>query len=70
MDLNTIIFGVLAILSLASFFYLGKMRVSKSQRERDDRIDWTARKFSFRSCITIALGLFIAIYAVDLIFFN
>lgn len=70
MDLNTIIFGVLAILSLASFFYLGKMRASKSQRERDDRIDWTARKFSFRSCITIALGLFIAIYALDLIFFD
>ena len=64
------IFGVLAILSLATFFYLGKMRASKSQRERNDRIDWTARKFSFRSCITIALGLFIAIYAVDLIFFN
>ena len=64
------IFGVLAILSLATFFYLGKMRASKSQRERDDRIDWTARKFSFRSCITIALGLFIAIYAVALIFFN
>ena len=70
MDLNTIIFGVLAILSFATFFYLGKMRASKSQRERDDRIDWTARKFSIRSCITIALGLFIAIYAVDLIFFN
>ena len=70
MDLNTMIFGVLAILSLATFFYLGKMRASKSQRERNDRIDWTARKFSFRSCITIALGLFIAIYAVDLIFFN
>ena len=70
MDLNTIIFGVLAILSLATFFYLGKMRASKAQRERDYRIDWTARKFSFRSCITIALGLFIAIYALDLIFFD
>jgi len=51
MDLNTIIFGGLAILSFATFFYLGKMRASKAQRERDDRIDWSIRKFSFRSCI-------------------
>ena len=46
MDLNTIIFGGLAILSFATFFYLGKMRASKAQRERDDRIDWSTRKFS------------------------
>ena len=65
MDLNTIIFGGLAILSMAAFFYLGKMRASKAQRERDDRIDWTARKFSFRSCITIALGIFIAINLIE-----
>jgi len=55
MDFNTIIFGGLTILSLATFFYLGKMRASKAQRERDDRVDWSTRKFSFRSCITIAL---------------
>ena len=69
MDFNTIIFGGLTILSLATFFYLGKMRASRAQRERDDRIDWSTRKFSFRSCITIALGIFIVIYCLNVLFF-
>jgi len=70
MDFNAIIFGGLAILSLATFFYLGKMRASKAQRERDDRIDWSTRKFSFRSCITLALGIFIVIFCLNYLFFN
>tara|TARA_B100000575_G_scaffold162990_1_gene130249 strand:+ start:297 stop:509 length:213 start_codon:yes stop_codon:yes gene_type:complete len=64
-DLNTLIFGGIAVLSLAVFFYLGKMRASQEQRERDDRIDWSTRKFSFRSCITIALGIFLIIYFLN-----
>ena len=65
MDFNTIIFGGLALLSFAVFFYLGKMKASKSQTDRDDRIDWSGRKFSFRSCITVALAIFLIIYFLD-----
>tara|TARA_B100001057_G_scaffold177200_1_gene178040 strand:- start:4778 stop:4990 length:213 start_codon:yes stop_codon:yes gene_type:complete len=65
MDLNTIFFGVLAILSFAVFFYLGKMKASKSQTEREDRIEWSGRKFSFRSCITIALAFFLILYFLN-----
>tara|TARA_B100000475_G_C14870252_1_gene261572 strand:- start:298 stop:510 length:213 start_codon:yes stop_codon:yes gene_type:complete len=65
MDFNTIIFGGLALLSFAVFFYLGKMKASKSQTEREDRIDWSGRKFSFRSCITVALAFFLIIYFLD-----
>ena len=65
MDLNTIFFGGLAILSFGIFFYLGKMKASKSQTERDDRIDWSGGKFSFRSCITIALAIFLIIYFLN-----
>ena len=65
MDFNTIIFGGLALLSFAVFFYLGKMKASKSQTDRDDRIDWSGRKFSFRSCITVALAFFLIIYFLD-----
>tara|TARA_B100000686_G_scaffold294519_1_gene324779 strand:- start:104 stop:316 length:213 start_codon:yes stop_codon:yes gene_type:complete len=70
MDFNAIFFGGLAIVSLLVFFYLGKMRASKSQRERDDRINWSARKFSFRSCITIALGIFLIIYFLNFYIFS
>ena len=65
MDLNTIFFGVLAILSFAVFFYLGKMKASKSQTEREDRIEWSGRKFSFRSCVTIALAFFLILYFLN-----
>ena len=65
MDLNTIFFGGLALLSIAVFFYLGKMKASKSQTEREDRIDWSGRKFSFRSCITIALAFFLILYFLN-----
>tara|TARA_B100001769_G_scaffold63096_1_gene46796 strand:- start:980 stop:1192 length:213 start_codon:yes stop_codon:yes gene_type:complete len=65
MDFNTIIFGGLALLSFAVFFYLGKMKASKSQTDRDDRIDWSGRKFSFRSCITVALAIFLILYFLN-----
>ena len=58
MDLNTLIFGGLALISLAAFFYLGKFKASKAQTERDDRITWSKRSFDFRSCLTIALVIF------------
>lgn len=46
MDANTLIFGVISVLSLAVFFYLGRFRASSKQRDREDRIDWSSRKFS------------------------
>jgi hypothetical protein len=46
MDANTIIFGAISILSLAVFFYLGRFRASSKQRDREDRIDWSSRRFS------------------------
>ena len=46
MDANTLIFGTIAVISLAVFFYLGRFRASAKQRDRDDRIYWTSRRFS------------------------
>jgi len=44
-DLNTIVFGAIIVLSLAIFFYIGKFRASSKQRERDDKIGWKKNKF-------------------------
>ena len=45
MDLNTIIFGGLALISLAAFFYLGKFKASKAQTERDAAYQIETRRF-------------------------
>ena len=37
--MNTIIFGGLAVLSLFVFFNLGKVKASKKQTDRDNRIN-------------------------------
>tara|TARA_E500000331_G_scaffold298221_1_gene297934 strand:+ start:1309 stop:1506 length:198 start_codon:yes stop_codon:yes gene_type:complete len=65
MDLNTILFGGLALISLAVFFYLGKFKASKAQTERDDRVDWSKRKFSFKSFLIIALGIFLILFLLS-----
>ena len=38
--MNTIFFGLLAVLSLYIFMNLGKVRASKKQMDRDDRFNW------------------------------
>ncbi|MBD62795.1 MAG: hypothetical protein CMD68_01790 [Gammaproteobacteria bacterium] len=38
--MNTIFFGLLAVLSLFIFMNLGKLKASKKQMNRDDRIKW------------------------------
>ncbi|MAJ84165.1 MAG: hypothetical protein CMD94_02945 [Gammaproteobacteria bacterium] len=40
MDFNTIFFGLLTICSLGIFFFLGPLRASVKQRNRDNRINW------------------------------
>ena len=43
--MNSIIFGTIAVLSLFVFFNLGKVRASEKQRNRENKIDWSVRKF-------------------------
>ena len=42
--MNTIFFGLLAVLSLNIFMNLGKVRASKKQMDRDDRINWGGKR--------------------------
>ena len=44
--MNAIFFGVLTILSLFIFMNLGKIKASKKQMNRDDRINWSTRRKS------------------------
>ena len=38
--MNSIIFGLIAAISLFIFFNLGKVKASAKQTNRDDRINW------------------------------
>ena len=42
--MNTIFFSLLTIFSLFVFMNLGKIKASKRQMNRDDRINWSGRQ--------------------------
>ena len=68
MDLNTLIFGSVALLSLGVFFYLGRFKASKKQLDREDRIDWSTRRFSLWKIFLISLALAATIALLTLLF--
>ncbi|URQ72043.1 hypothetical protein M9C84_06005 [SAR86 cluster bacterium] len=39
--MNAFIFGLLTIISLFIFFNLGKVKASKKQTQRDNRVNWS-----------------------------
>ena len=56
--MNDIFFSILAIFSLFVFMNLGKIKASKKQMDRDDRIKWgnRRRKSFFKNRSTIIEG--------------
>ena len=56
--MNAIFFSILAIFSLFIFMNLGKIKASKKQMDRDDRIKWgnRRRKSFFKNRSTIIEG--------------
>ena len=42
--MNTLIFGLLAVISVFIFMKLGKIKASKKQLNRNDRINWARNK--------------------------
>ena len=42
--MNTVLFGLLAILSLFIIMNLGKIKASKRQMDREDRINWGGKR--------------------------
>ena len=42
--MGTILFGILTILSLFVFMNLGKIKASKKQMDRDNRINWSGKR--------------------------
>ena len=68
MVFNTFIFGGLAIISLGTFLFIGRFKAFKSQRERDDRIDWSKRQFSLWRIALYSLGVVLAVVLLTQMF--
>ena len=68
MDFNSLFFGIVSVGSLAIFFYLGRFKASRTQRDREDRIDWTTRKFSFRTIFLYSVAVVSALVLIDYLF--
>ena len=58
MDLNSIFFGALALISLLVFFYFGRFKASKAQTERDNRPQWNKKKDEVEEVGTPSLSFF------------
>lgn len=43
MDLNSLIFGLIIVVSIIIFLYVGRFRASESQRNRKKKIKWFKR---------------------------
>ena len=66
-DINTLFFGGLTLISLAVFFYFGKFRASSRQRDREDRIDWGRNRFGYvKTLLLIMLGVLVVALIVRL----
>ena len=61
MSLSNIFFLLLTLISLAAFFFFGRLRASEKQINRENRIDWTNRRFDFLKYFLLILFLAIGL---------
>ena len=55
MDLNSIFFGALALISLLVFFYFGRFKASKAQTERDNLPQLNKGFREYKGCLIQSL---------------
>tara|TARA_Y200000002_G_scaffold247193_1_gene204557 strand:- start:1167 stop:1376 length:210 start_codon:yes stop_codon:yes gene_type:complete len=68
-DFNTIFFGLISVFSIAIFFFLGPLRASAKQRNREDRINWNQRRNPFFKIFIYALVSILGISLLIRFFF-
>tara|TARA_A100001015_G_scaffold21753_1_gene24699 strand:- start:964 stop:1170 length:207 start_codon:yes stop_codon:yes gene_type:complete len=68
MDLNSFFFGIISVCSLGIFFYIGRFKASRSQLEREDRIEWSTSKFSLWKIFLYTVGAVSALVLLTYLF--
>ena len=70
MDFNTFFFGLIIVLSLTIFLYVGKFRASEKQRNREDKINWQSGRFSYIKIVILIMGIILGIALLAKVFIN
>ena len=70
MDFNSLFFGLIIVLSMAVFLYVGKFRASEKQRNRDDKINWQSNRYRYIKIIILVMGVILGIALLTRIFIS
>ncbi len=70
MDFNTFFFGLIIVLSLTIFLYVGKFRASEKQRNREDKINWQSGRFGYIKIVILIMGIILGIALLAKVFIN
>ncbi|MDA9109374.1 hypothetical protein N9K05_02980 [Woeseiaceae bacterium] len=70
MDFNSLFFGLIIVLSMAVFLYVGKFRASEKQRNRDDKINWQSNRYRYIKIIILVMGVILGIALLTRLFIS
>jgi|TARA_B110000438_G_scaffold134394_1_gene130078 hypothetical protein len=69
-DFNSLFFGLIIVLSMAVFLYVGKFRASEKQRNRDDKINWQSNRYRYIKIIILVMGVILGIALLTRLFIS
>ncbi|MDE0743824.1 MAG: hypothetical protein OSB24_08055 [Woeseiaceae bacterium] len=70
MDFNSFFFGLIIVLSLAVFLYVGKFRASEKQRNREDKINWQSGRFGYIKIVILIMAIILGVALLARMFIN
>jgi len=69
-DFNSLFFGLIIVLSMAIFLYVGKFRASEKQRNRDDKINWQSNRYRYIKIIILIMAVILGIALLTRLFIS
>ncbi|MFQ3362584.1 MAG: hypothetical protein ACI85X_000754 [Woeseiaceae bacterium] len=68
MDFNSLFFGLIIVLSMAVFLYVGKFRASEKQRNRDDKINWQSNRYRYIKIVILIMAVILGVALLTRLF--
>jgi|TARA_B110000914_G_C15519346_1_gene475865 hypothetical protein len=67
-DFNSLFFGLIIVLSMAVFLYVGKFRASEKQRNRDDKINWQSNRYRYIKIVILIMAVILGVALLTRLF--
>jgi|TARA_B110000467_G_C18056221_1_gene333828 hypothetical protein len=67
-DFNSLFFGLIIVLSMAVFLYVGKFRASEKQRNRDDKINWQSNRYRYIKLVILIMAVILGVALLTRLF--